>query len=131
MGVPLPHIISFNPLAGDDPVVSKIISLSMQFWRESSQRLADAVNAVNFGTGPRCFFANVPFTENNSAFAPQPWLFGLGPAPDFSAQDEVSSLRRLSAISLSPAIFWLVNNATERPQDIQMSRARRSLHKRF
>jgi hypothetical protein len=95
MGVPLPRFIHFDPLAGNDPVVSKIVSLSMQFWRESSQRLAEAVNAVNLGTGPRCFFANVPFTENNSVFAPQPWLFGVGPAPDFSAEDEVITLRRL------------------------------------
>lgn len=94
MGVPLPRFIRFDPLTKSDPVVAKIISLSMQFWRESSLRLGEAVNAVNSGTGPRCFFANVPFTENNSVFAAQPWLFGVGPAPDFSAEDEVISLRR-------------------------------------
>jgi hypothetical protein len=50
-------------------VLKKIISLCMQFWKESSQMLAKAVNDVNTGTGPRCFFSNVPFTENNSVFA--------------------------------------------------------------
>lgn len=94
MGAPVPQFINFDPLAANDPVVAKIISLSLQFWRESSQRFAEAVNAVNIGTGPRCFFANVPFTENNSVFAPEAWLFGVGPAPDFSAQDEVVALRR-------------------------------------
>lgn len=77
-----------------NPIVGEIVSLCTQFFQQSSQMLAKAVNDVNLGTGPRCFFANVPFTQNNSVFAPQAWLFGIGPAPDFAAQDEVAASRR-------------------------------------
>ena len=94
MGVPLPQIIQVDPFGGFNPIVAKIVSQSLQFWRESSQRLTEAVNAVNVGTGPRCLFANVPFTEAHSVFAPEAWLFGVGPAPDFAPQDEVADLRR-------------------------------------
>jgi hypothetical protein len=95
MGAPLPQFLNIDQFVlGDNPVVEKIVSLCIQFWQQSSQMLAKAVNDVNIGTGPRCFFANVPFTENNSVFAPEAWLFGVGPAPAFAAQDEVAALRR-------------------------------------
>jgi hypothetical protein len=93
MGAPLPNFIG-GVLGTNDPVVNKIVSLCIQFWQESTLALGKAVSDVNIGTGPRCFFADVPFTANNSVFAPQAWLFGVGDAPDFAAQDEVAAARR-------------------------------------
>jgi len=94
MGSPLPCFLLVDRLTVDHPIARKIISLCIQFWQESTLALAKAVHDVNEGTGPRCYFANVPFTENNSVFAPEAWLFGVGPAVDFAAQDEVGDLRR-------------------------------------
>ncbi len=99
MGAPLPTFISPVPLGGirtmavGDPIVDKILALCVQFWHQSNQALSDAVAAINIGTGPRCFFAQVPFTENNAVFAPQAWLFGIGPALDFAPLDEVADTR--------------------------------------
>lgn len=93
MGAPLPSLLSTQAIVLENPIIQKIISLSLQFWEESAQALSKAVSDVNMGTGPRCFFANVPFTENNSVFAPQAWLFGVGPGPGFGPQDEVAAQR--------------------------------------
>ena len=93
MGAPLPSLVNTSALDFANPLVQKVIRLCLQFWQESSQALSNVVTAINAGTGPRCFFANVPFTENNSVFAPQAWLRGVGPAPDFSPQDEVAVAR--------------------------------------
>lgn len=93
LGAPLPAIFNDVVASPDDPIVGKILSLCGQFWRESTQALSKSVSDVNIGPGPRCFFANVPFTENNSVFAPQAWLNGVGPAPDFAPQDEVAAAR--------------------------------------
>jgi hypothetical protein len=93
MGAPLPSLMSAHAFGFENPIIQKILSLCVQFWHESTQALAKAVSDVNIGTGPRCFFANVPFTENNSAFAPQAWLFGIGAGPDFAPEDEVAALR--------------------------------------
>ena len=94
LGAPLPRLIGADPLGLGNPIADRVIGLCLQFWRESTLALQKAVNDVNIGTGPRCCFANVPFTENNSVFAPQAWLYGVGPAPDFAAQDEVVAQRR-------------------------------------
>ena len=94
LGAPLPRFIEFDLFDVGNPIVDKIIDLSAQFWHESAAALAKAVSDVNIGTGPRCFFANVPFTEDNAVFAPEAWLFGVGPAPDFAAEDEVRESRR-------------------------------------
>jgi hypothetical protein len=94
LGAPLPSLMSAQAIELQNPIIQKIIGLSLQFWRESTQALSKAVSDVNLGTGPRCFFANVPFAENNSVFAPQAWLFGVGPAPGFSPEDEVAAQRR-------------------------------------
>jgi hypothetical protein len=94
LGTPLPQFLDLGVLGQANPVVDKIVALSIQFWKQSTQWLQKSVSDVNIGAGPRCFFANVPFTENNSVFAPDAWLFGVGPAPDFAAQDEVSAARR-------------------------------------
>jgi hypothetical protein len=79
LGAPLPRLLSVDPFALENPIAGKIISLCVQVWHESAQALGKVPNDVNIGTGPRCFFTNVPFTENNSVFAPDPWLFGIGP----------------------------------------------------
>jgi hypothetical protein len=94
LGTPLPKFLNIDVLAPGDPVADKIVALCIQFWQQSVQWLQKSVSDVNIGTGPRCSFANVPFTENNSVFAPGAWLFGVGPAPDFAAQDEVAATRR-------------------------------------
>ena len=94
MGAPVPNLMSVGPLGAANPVVDVIVASCMRFWKESTAALAKCVSDVNIGTGPRCFFANVPFTEANSVFAPQAWLYGVGPAPDFAPQDEVAAQRR-------------------------------------
>jgi lysophospholipase L1-like esterase len=93
LGAPMPQFLSPVSLDFTNPIMSKIVSLCLQFWHESSEALGNCVKAVNEGTGPRCFFADVPFSERNSVFAPDAWLFGVGPAPDFAAQDEVIATR--------------------------------------
>jgi hypothetical protein len=95
LGAPLPRFITDveNVFGPGDPLADKILALSIQFWNQSTQALQQCVKAVNLGTGPRCLFANVPFTEDNSVFAPNAWLFGVGPAPNFAAQDEVIGVR--------------------------------------
>ena len=77
-------------------VINKIISLSLQFWHESTGRLKEAVAQA----GGRVRFADVPFTEDNSVFGPQPWLFGLN--PDLGAQDEMAGIRRAACIAAHP-----------------------------
>ena len=93
MGSPLPRLAFPGPMVHGNPIVDKIIALCTQFWNESNQALAKAVSDVNIGTGPRCLFAKVPFTANNSVFAPDAWLWGIGDAPDFAPQDEVAASR--------------------------------------
>ena len=94
MGAPMPQLAFAGPMVHGNPIVDKIVQLCTQFWNESNQALARAVSDVNIGTGPRCLFANVPFTANNSVFAPDAWLWGIGPAPDFAPEDEVAASRR-------------------------------------
>jgi hypothetical protein len=94
LGTPLPKFLNLDVIGPGDPVADKIVALCIQFWEQSTQWLQKSVSDVNIGSGPRCFFANVPFTENNSVFAPEAWLFGVGPAPDFAAQDEVAATRK-------------------------------------
>ena len=94
MGTPLPAIFADVIASPVDPIVSKILNLCDQFWRQSTQWLSKCVNDVNLGTGPRCYFADAGFTADHSVFAPQAWLFGVGPEPDFAAEDEVVAQRR-------------------------------------
>jgi hypothetical protein len=93
LGAPIPRFLDPNVFGPGDLITDKIIANCIQFWNQSTQELQKAVNDVNIGTGPRCFFVNAPFTVNNSVFAPSAWLFGVGPAPDFAAQDEVANIR--------------------------------------
>jgi len=93
LGAPIPQFLDPNIFGSGDLITDKIVANCIQFWNQSTQALQKAVSDVNIGTGPRCFFANVPFTVNNSVFAPNAWLFGVGPAPDFGAQDEVAATR--------------------------------------
>jgi len=97
LGAPLPSLMTMSTSANlvglNNPITGKIFSLCVQFWHESTAALAKCVADVNLGPGPRCFFANVPFTENNAVFAPQAWLFGVGPFPDFGPLDEVAATR--------------------------------------
>jgi len=77
------------------PLFDKIISLSLQFWHESDQRLADAVAGANAKLGgSRFVFVPSPLQEANSVFGPAPWLFGI--RFDLSPQDEVIELRHQS-----------------------------------
>jgi lysophospholipase L1-like esterase len=74
-----------------DPIFEKIAALSIQFWKESDQQLARAVTDTD---GGRIIFVPAPFTEANSVFTDDPWLFALN--ADLSPQDEVIAARENS-----------------------------------
>ena len=50
------------------------VELAMLFWQQSTEQLKAAVNETGFD---RVRLATVPFTENNSMFAPEAWLFNV------------------------------------------------------
>lgn len=106
LGAPLPALLSDEVFEAGNPLFDKVAAQCLQFWHGSSQALAKAVSDVNLGTGPRCYFADVPFTENNAVFAPDAWLFGVGPLPDFAAQDEVADVRRPQCDVAFPGDFF-------------------------
>ena len=56
-------------------VADRVIHLAQLFWRESSNRLKDAVDSLRTD---RLMFAGVPFRDENAMFASDAWLFGLG-----------------------------------------------------
>lgn len=74
------------------PIVSKIISLCLQFWHDSQMWLGRAVTETNASLGGDRFrFAVANFTEQNSVFASDAWLWGVN--LDLSPQDEVAATR--------------------------------------
>lgn len=86
------HGIALPTQLYSDPVIKKIISLCLQFWNDSKMFLGQAVNDANAaGGGGRIHFAPAQFTEKNSVFATDPWLWGVN--ADLSPQDEVSATR--------------------------------------
>ena len=85
-GIKLP---SFVPTA---PIIGKVIANCQQFWQQSNLALQAAVDETNVAAGSkRVRFANPGFTDQNSVFAPNAWLFGL--MFDFEPEDEVIALR--------------------------------------
>jgi lysophospholipase L1-like esterase len=84
------HGVAPAPFAFHDIVFDKLVKLSMQFWNESTDALRRAVKDCG---DSRVVLAVAPFTEKNSVYATDPWLFGLN-AGDFSPQDEVILERR-------------------------------------
>jgi hypothetical protein len=72
----------------------KIAEQTLLFWNESTARMQDAVNDANafLGGAPRIFFVKPQFTTQNSAFAPNPFVFGLN--PDTGSQDSQSGHRQ-------------------------------------
>lgn len=85
------------PAAGQNPIVERCL----QFWRESTQYLEEAVADVNAAHRPaRIIFVDPGFSEHNAVFADDPWLFGLklGLFP----QDEVIAPRRGSCNAAIP-----------------------------
>ena len=65
------------------------------------------------------FPVNVPFTENNSVFAPDTWLFGFRSALDlFAAEDEVIDQCRPHCDVALPTTLSPANNATAPPPAI-------------
>jgi GDSL-like Lipase/Acylhydrolase len=80
--------LSFPFFLPHGPILDKIIGLSMQFWKQSTEQLSLAVSDCNAELGTaRVIFVAPPFQEKNAVFASEPWLFGL--SGDFSPQDEV------------------------------------------
>ena len=93
----IPHLLSLHaiglPAALDAaPIIGKIVSLCLQFWHDSEMWLGRAVTETNATIGGnRIRFAVPQFTERNSVFATDPWLWGVN--LDLSPQDEVSATR--------------------------------------
>ena len=85
------HGIGFPSHFYAGPIFDKIVSLSIQFWKESDEQLARAATESNGGAAGRVTFVPLPFTEDNSVFAGNPWLFGL--TSELEAQDEVAGPR--------------------------------------
>jgi hypothetical protein len=79
-------------------VFGKIYRQCRTFFEDSNVALKAAVDAVNAGPGAnRIRFAPVPFTDQNSVFAPEAWLWGVGQGSDPTApQDEVIGPRHAS-----------------------------------
>jgi lysophospholipase L1-like esterase len=87
------HSLVIAPLLDRATIIDHIISLTMQFWRESEDALAQAVAAslkVTGMSGRVIRFVPSPFAETNALFATDPWLFGfdslLGPEDEVIAQ---------------------------------------------
>jgi hypothetical protein len=76
-------------VADQGPILDAVVSLAVQFWRDSDQCLAQAVSesASSLGLGNRLFFVPNTFTEENALFASDPLLFGFG--SDLAPEDEV------------------------------------------
>lgn len=75
-------------------ILNRIVDNAQAFWKESTQSLQDAVHEVG---SRRVKFAEIPFTDDNSMFAPDPWLFGVHlkngvPIPE----DSVAAQRRVA-----------------------------------
>ena len=87
------HGIALPTQLYSDPVIKKTISLCLQFWNDSKMFFGQAVNEANAGPGGggRIRFAPAQFTEKNSVFASDPWLWGVH--ANLSPQDEVSATR--------------------------------------
>jgi hypothetical protein len=86
------HAIAIPPHLYSDPILTKVISLCLQFWHDSDMWLARAVEESNSEDNRnRIVFVQCPFTEDNAVFASTPWLWGVGPS--LTPQDEVSDLR--------------------------------------
>jgi len=64
----------FASRAEQEMFAIRSVELAMLFWRESRKQLQAAVNSIG---SSRVRFADVPFTEDNSMFAPKAWLFNV------------------------------------------------------
>jgi hypothetical protein len=86
------HAIAVPEALDAAPVIGKIVSLCLQFWHDSEMWLGRAVTETSAALGGnRIRFAVPQFTEKNSVFASDPWLWGIN--LDLSPQDEVSATR--------------------------------------
>jgi len=86
------HAIAVPEVLDATPIIGKIVSLCLQFWHDSEMWLGKAVADTNAALGGnRIRFAVPQFTEQNSVFAPDAWLWGVN--LDLSPQDEVSATR--------------------------------------
>lgn len=89
--------------ADQGPIIDKLVTLTMQFWRDSDQWLAQAVtdSAAKPRLGGRLVFVPTGFTESNALFASAPLLFGFG--SDLAPEDEVIAQRTTACnIQYSP-----------------------------
>jgi len=103
--------IALSPIAPAGPIVGKIVAQCLQFWRDSATSLAAAVNECG---DPRVRLADVPFTEANSGFAPDPWLFGVDVVPPFLPQDDVIDVRHAACNVTFPPIAVVEREACYR-----------------
>jgi hypothetical protein len=75
-------------------ILDRVVENAQAFWKESTASLQDAIREVG---SRRVKFAEIPFTDDNSVFAPDPWLFGVHlkngvPIPE----DPVAAQRRVA-----------------------------------
>lgn len=73
IGVAAPQFLHHGPL------LEYVISLAMQFWRDSEDAFHSAIGELRQtpGAGDHLIFAAPPFSESNAVFASDPWLFGV------------------------------------------------------
>jgi hypothetical protein len=95
MGVPVAAALrllefAFDPATAFGFLVDKVVANCRIFTEESSLAIQRAVHDVG---SPRVRFADVPFAPENSALAPNPWLFGINADVMLSPQDPVAAER--------------------------------------
>ena len=110
--VAIPRLLAHEGLAvpgGIDLTIrtNPIVTRCLQFWHESTDCLKRAVNEVNDRLPrERIVVADPGFTENNAAFADDPWLFGLGSDVTWAPQDDVATDRRSACDAAFPPAAW-------------------------
>jgi len=78
--------------AEEERFAIRSVELAMLFWQESRKQLRAAVDATRTD---RVRFADVPFTEANAMFAPEPWLFNVHlEGLELKPEDPVATSRR-------------------------------------
>jgi len=82
-------------IVGKDIIAERMTVRCMTFWQQSDAALSRAVNESlgSAGPGRKLIYVPGPLREQNSLFAPTPWLFGLnrgGPEDEVVAQRAAS-----------------------------------------
>jgi lysophospholipase L1-like esterase len=101
LGVAIPTIPFasgvLNPL-------DRVIDNFLEFWKASRNALQLAVQEANTQLGvQKAHFVDPPILEENAAFAPLPWVFGIN--PDLGPQDAISGARRIVCIAQEPNLL--------------------------